>query len=79
MADIKVRWEIEDGYVGGARPHYTRVSAEDFQHCETEDQVRDALDEIIEDDFRAKIGFSVRNEDEVISAWRRAQSERTEP
>jgi hypothetical protein len=70
MSKVTVRWQVDDGYVGGTRPQRTQVDTEDFQHCKTEEDVRNVLDEIIEEEMRTRIGFSVSNEDEVLEAWR---------
>ena len=70
---MKVSWQVSDGYVGGARPHYSEVDLVEFQHCATEQEVRDVLDEVIRDDFEQKIGFTITNEAEVVEAWKSAK------
>lgn len=73
---MKVRWQVDDGYVGGSRPHYLEVPLDEFQHCTTEQEVRDVLDEIVRDDFDQRIGFVINNEAEVVEAWKGAQGKK---
>jgi hypothetical protein len=72
---IKVRWSVDDEYLGGTRPHYSKVDIGDFQHCETEQQVRDTLYELIREDFEQRIGFNIANEAEIVDEWRKSRPE----
>lgn len=56
---MKVRWEVEDGYVGGSRPHYTEVDDEELAECETEQERQNLIDEYIQEDFEQTVTWSV--------------------
>jgi hypothetical protein len=52
---MKIMYEVEDGYVGKARPHYVEVPDQDLEECETyEDKVK-LIDECIDENFSQKI------------------------
>lgn len=57
---IKVTWEIDDGYVGGSRPHETIIDfdIEDWKEL-TEEQLEEQIDDAVEDDFNDKITFII--------------------
>lgn len=73
---LKINWEIDDGYVSGSRPQSTRISEEDLLECETEEQVREMLEESVEDDFRNHVNWCFSNLDELLEAWRSKKKSR---
>lgn len=75
---INVAWEVDDGYVCGARPHSTSLQLSDFDDFETEEEVRRALIDDLEEDFRQQVTLVVSDEqsDAVVSAWK---TRRTKP
>jgi hypothetical protein len=46
MSKIKITYEIEDGYVGPARPQTFYAHSSDFDDCERDDQIADRIDEL---------------------------------
>lgn len=68
---IKVRWEADDGYVGGSRPHMFTIDLDEMaQDCETEQEAEDYLNTEIQSEFENRVSWSCRNESEVMDAWR---------
>ena len=64
MEKIKVRWEVEDGYVGKSRPQTTIIDIEQLMDIEeweamTEDKKREFIEEIVQEDFEQKISFGI--------------------
>jgi hypothetical protein len=64
MEKIKVRWEVEDGYVGKSRPRTTTIDIEQLMDIEEweampEDKKREFIEEIVQKDFEQKISFGI--------------------
>lgn len=75
---IELRYQIDDGYVGGARPQYMTIHLDDVAGCETEEQVRNTCYELAEEHMRERTSVSVRNEEDVVEMWRRARDTSSE-
>jgi hypothetical protein len=73
MSEIKVKWQVDDGYAGPARPRQITLHTVDFVDCETEEQVLEVLHEIVEEEFQQRTSWTIRNEKDVIDAWRAAK------
>ncbi len=61
---ITVRWQVDDGYVGGARPHRTTVNTEEMMEDEmwnqlSDDEKKEHLISYVEDDFNDRITFAI--------------------
>jgi hypothetical protein len=71
-SSIEIKWDIADGYVGN-RPHYTSIDAEDLCDCDTEEEVRDFVEEYIEESFRQQISFEIEDSqmDAAIAVWKK--------
>lgn len=54
---MKVKWEVEDGYVGKSCPHFTDVPDDELEECETEEEKGDLIDSYIKEDFEQKITY----------------------
>jgi hypothetical protein len=54
---MKVRWAVDDGYVGKGREHTTEVDDDELAECETEQEREDLIAEYIEEDFRQIISW----------------------
>lgn len=52
---MKIKWLIEDGYVGGARPQYVNVPDEELEACENRTEQRVIIDDYVNGEFRDKI------------------------
>ena len=55
---MKVTWEVEDGYVGKSRPHYTDIADEDLADCESNEERDELIAEYIQNDFEQNISWS---------------------
>lgn len=72
---IKVRWEIEDGYMGGSRPQSFSIDlGEMVDSCQDEDEARRYLEEELDSALQERVSWVCPNFDEVIEAWRNAQA-----
>ncbi len=63
---IKIRWEVEDGYVGKSRPQKTVFNTNDYMNDEDwEDLDQSEKEQMIEDavqkDFCQKITFCIED------------------
>lgn len=56
---MKVRWEINDGYMGGSRPHETEVDDDDLAECETEQEKENLIEEYVHEDFLRTVTWSI--------------------
>lgn len=69
---MDLNWEVDDGYVGGHRPHSTRLRDEDIRGCETFDEVLALMDETVQADFDQSISLCFdksKHEDEARKIW----------
>lgn len=55
---MKIKWEAEDGYVGGSRPHYLEVDDDELSECETEEEKNQLIDDYVREDFEQTVTFS---------------------
>lgn len=67
---IKIRWEVEDGYAGGSRPHTTTIDIErDFGMDEWREMSEQEKEEVIHDyvqaDFEQQISYAIISKEEV--------------
>lgn len=67
MSRVRVTWTVSDGYVDD-RPHSFHVDADDFQHCDTDEDIEQLLYEIAQEHFVQRVTFSIRGEAGVIKA-----------
>lgn len=61
---MRITWEIEDGYIGKSRPHFTEVDDEDLDECETEDEREELISEIVHQDFLLSVTWSETSREE---------------
>lgn len=59
---MKVRWEVEDGYVGGARPQYTEVPDEELNECVTGDEREELIQDYVSEDFARNITWVIKSQ-----------------
>ena len=62
MDDIEITYEIEDGYVGGARPQYTTIDIEHFRDM-TDEEIKNELSDQIHEEMLQNINASYNEED----------------
>jgi hypothetical protein len=55
--NMKVKWEVDDGYVGASRPQVTEVDDDELAECETEDEREHLINERIQEDFDERINW----------------------
>lgn len=60
---MRITWEVDDGYMGGARPQRLDLDTEDFEDCETVGECMELIYEELDKEL-AQIGYSF-DEDEV--------------
>lgn len=60
-----VRWEVEDGYAGKSRPQHTDIPDEELEECETEEDRQALIEEYVQDDFDARIGWYIKGYEEI--------------
>lgn len=68
---FKVTWEVEDGYVGGARPHHFDIEPDDVVGFETDKDLTEYFWQCISDEFMQKAS-PVCNQGEAFLAWAKA-------
>ena len=66
-AHVTIKWQVEDGYVSGSRPHTTEIALSDFEDDMTPDDIQDLICEIVQEDFSQSISFSLDNLDEAAA------------
>ncbi len=66
---MKARWEVDDGYVGKSRPQETVLDDEIFDDAETESELRELVEEYVQQDFEQRIMWFVGNWDEIVQRW----------
>lgn len=60
---MRVTWEIEDGYVGRSRPHYTEVPDDELDECETDEEMEHIIEEYVQTDFDNSISWTITHRD----------------
>lgn len=56
---MKVRWEVDDGYVGKDRPQYTEIDDEELKDYPEGEERDNFIEENVRDDFEQRITFSI--------------------
>lgn len=76
---IKVKWKVDDGYVGG-ETHTTSIPVSDLlDSCDTEDQISDEVIAFIRNDFEQWISPAWDHEkckSIAIAAWKEAKEQK---
>lgn len=52
---MKITYRVDDGYVGGDRPHYVRVDDSEIAECETTEEAERLIEEAVEDHFQNNV------------------------
>ncbi len=61
-----VRYEIEDGYMGGSRPQSFRVDEGDINPEMTDVQIEQMLDDMTQEDMLQKVSPNIHNRNEFM-------------
>ena len=56
---MKIIWQVDDGYVGGNRPHTTEIPDDELENCETEEERKELISEYIQDDFNNIVSWYI--------------------
>ena len=51
--------QVEDGYLGGSRPHTTEVDDDELSECDTKEERQEVINDTIQNDFDQKISWSI--------------------
>jgi len=62
---FSVIWQAADGYAGGNAPHTITVHYSDVEDCETEEEFREAISDMVQDDFNQIVAPEIKNMDEA--------------
>ena len=54
-----VRWQVEDDYVGGNRPHETYIDDYDLSLCSSEGERQELIQDLVYEDFLQKVTFEI--------------------
>lgn len=55
---MKITWEADDGYAGGAAPQSLKIPDSDILDCETVDEAMEMIEQAINDDFANKVSWT---------------------
>ena len=53
---MRIRWEVEDGYVGKDRPHYTDIPDSEIEDLEGE-ELENYIEEWVREEFEQNISY----------------------
>ena len=56
-----IRWKVEDGYVGGARPQETEIDDRDLRECATRDEQMSLIEQSVQEDYEQRISWAFSN------------------
>lgn len=74
--EFEVRWQVEDGYVGGARPQDCDLSELDIEDNMSDEDLRELLYDTVRYEFEANISFFIDNESEALEWMRQKRDEK---
>lgn len=58
---MKITWQIEDGYLGGSRPHTTEVNDDELLECDTAQEMLEIISNAVTEDFQQKVSWAYKN------------------
>jgi hypothetical protein len=61
---IKIKWTVSDGYCNANAPHYTEIDVSELEHCDTEDEMIQVVDEHVYEDFKERVAYHLELEDD---------------
>ena len=56
---MEVTWEVNDGYVGKSRPHYTEVPDDELDECKTKEEKQELINEYVQGEFSDYVSWSI--------------------
>jgi hypothetical protein len=69
---FEARYQVADGYAGGARPQYFKISAGDLEEDMTDDDLARFYEDAVLEDFQQRISPESERVDAFV-AWAREQ------
>lgn len=60
---MKIRWEVEDGYVGKSRPQQTVIPDDEIAQCNTPEERERLIEDYVREDFQNKISYTILGEE----------------
>ncbi len=75
---MKVTWEVEDGYTGGARPQTTEIPDDEIASCDSLEDAMEMVHDYIQEDFENQVSAGLRRGDEVEAEVRKLLFSRPE-
>ena len=77
---MKITYQIEDGYVGGARPQIVEIDEVEIENCETMDEVEELIYDYCEEDARQRMYVSVDkySMEDVKAIWENREQDEEE-
>ena len=69
---FKARYQVQDGYVGGARPKQFNISSDDLEDDMNEDDLVEFYESAVQDHFDEHVSPSADRVDEFVT-WAMAQ------
>lgn len=61
---MRVTWEVDDGYCGKSRPHFTNVDNDELAEHKTTEERNEFIEECVQDDFDSDISFCIISTEE---------------
>lgn len=69
---FEARYQVADGYAGGAHPQYFKISADELESDMTDDDLEQFYEDAVSEDFQRRISPNSERVDAFI-AWAREQ------
>lgn len=69
---FKARYQVQDGYAGGARPQHFIIGADDLNDDMTDEQLMEFYESSVQDHYNEKVSPGAERIDEFV-AWARTQ------
>ena len=65
MGDLKITWEVDDGYVGKSRPQFAIIPEDELEGYDDPEEREEFINEWVQDEFEMSIGWSITNTEEL--------------
>lgn len=62
---MKVRWQVDDGYAGGSRPHTSLIDDGEIRDCIDLQDALDFIDDCVYEDFQQRIHWGYLDRDKM--------------
>lgn len=65
---FKLVWEVADGYVSSGRPQDLELWLCDLAAYDSEEEVREAIEQMVQEDFQTRVAHVINNLDKAVAA-----------